>query len=129
MKWLHVTGLFLFFVLAVVVSGTLINMSDGVTASVGKEPQVITYHKTIEVKVVDSRITWESAKSHYCTGFIEVKSEKYGLNEVVNIATGSPHFYEVYSGSLEQGDTIKAVLYSVKKGDKIIKRYLGELER
>ena len=87
-----------------------------------------TYHKTIEVEVVEGRVTWENTKSHYCTGYIKIKSNKYNLSECVQISNGSPYFNKVYCGGLHQGDKIKAVLYSVKKGDKVVKRYLGELE-
>lgn len=93
------------------------------------EPPTVMYHKTIEVEVIDSGITWCNVKTHFYQGFIKVQSKEYGLEKRIPIDNSSPYFKEVYFNQLVAGKKIKATLYSWKKGDEIVNRELGELER
>ena len=93
------------------------------------EPATVMYHKTVEVEVVDSRITFCNPKSHAFAGFVKIKSNEYNLEATCDIHNNSPYGYEVYTRTLKKGDKIKATLYTWKKGDTIVKRELDGLVR
>lgn len=93
------------------------------------EPATVRYYKTVEVEVVDSRITFYNPKSHAFAGFVKIKSNEYNLEATCNVHNNSPYGYEVYTRTLKHGDKIKATLYTWKKGDTIVKRELDGLVR
>lgn len=126
MTLLLITGLML-----IIVGSMLATYSEGGQDSkpVPAEPPTIMYHKTVEVEVIDSGITWCNVKTHFYQGFIKVQNKEYGLEERIAIDNSSPYFEEVYFHQLVAGKKIKATLYSWKKGNEIVNRELGELER
>lgn len=93
---------------------------------IATEPPVEYFHKTIDVEVVDARITWSNAKTNTYRGFIEVKSNEYGLDNGFEIDNSSPYFSKIYGGNLK-GQIIKAELFSKVQNDKVIYREISRL--
>lgn len=83
------------------------------------------YHKDVDVIVTNIQMIW--AGTNYKSWRISFKSEEYNLTGETEVSGAEPLGVDIYYGSLQVGDTLKATLYTKTIGDEVVNRRLGNL--
>lgn len=94
--------------------------------TIKEEPKEILY-ETVDVVVTNIRCTWKNNREAYYT--IKYKSDEYGIiGSMTNVSNWQRLGYDLDTKKIRIGDTLKAIMYSTAKGERILNRELGNLQ-
>ena len=102
----------------------IINLT-GCEARNNPQEEIRRFYKTIPVVVTDIDLTW-ALKGNFKWS-VRFKSDEYNIADAEEVSNWDSIGHNIYRGKLKKGDIIEAKMWTIKQGENIINRHIGNL--